>query len=84
MRAQTSHASTILTVGTRFKVKHVELFITLMKRQRTHPRHLTRASQLALCKRGLSEELTACPQTSQKTVSRLHTCRHDNLNYVTY
>jgi hypothetical protein len=52
MLAQTFHASGIMEVATRFKVKPVELFVTCMKRQRSHPRYLTPASQLASCKRG--------------------------------
>jgi hypothetical protein len=54
MRARTFHVSRIMEVATRFRVKPVELFISGMKRLRAHPRHLTRASKLASCKRRLN------------------------------
>jgi hypothetical protein len=48
--------SRIVEVATRFKVKHVKLFITCMQFLRAHPRHLTRASELASCKRRLNND----------------------------
>jgi hypothetical protein len=59
MRAQTFHASRVMEVATRFKAKPVEFSTTCMKRLRSHPLHLTRASQLALCKRVLSKHHNA-------------------------
>jgi hypothetical protein len=42
----------IMEVATRARVQSVELSVTCTKRLLAHPRHLTRASQLASCKRG--------------------------------
>jgi hypothetical protein len=47
MRAQIFRAIRIMEIATRFNVKTVELSTTCMKRLRAHPRHFTRASQLA-------------------------------------
>jgi hypothetical protein len=49
MRAQTFN----LESSTGSTLKRVASYSTCMKRLRTHPRHLTRARQLASCKRGL-------------------------------
>jgi hypothetical protein len=57
-RAQTFYANRILETVTRFKVQPVELSITCTKRLCTHPRGLTRASQLATCKREFNDALS--------------------------
>lgn len=56
MRALTFHANEIMKVVTRFEVQPVEPSITCMKRLCAHSRDLTRASKLASCKRGLSND----------------------------
>jgi hypothetical protein len=45
-RAQTYHASRMIAVWTHFKIQHVKISITCMKRLRTHPRHMTCESKL--------------------------------------
>jgi hypothetical protein len=56
MRAQTSQESRILEVSTRFKVQHVELLVTCIKRLRAHLRDMTRASKIASCNRGFTHK----------------------------
>jgi hypothetical protein len=60
-----------MEVATRFKVKPIELSITCVRRLRAHPRHLTRASKLVLCKRGfnISTIARARARTHTHTVS---------------
>jgi hypothetical protein len=63
-RAQTFRASRIMEVATRFRVQPVELSMTRMKRLHAYHRNLTRASQLASCKRGLKlrSNSNTCPE----------------------
>jgi hypothetical protein len=60
---QTFQESRIVEVSTRFKIQHVELLITCMKRLRAHLRDMTRASKIASCKRGFihKDEWEAIP-----------------------